>query len=358
VSVLKRRWWFPSRGQAAIWGANTAVVVLASLITTMFEVVVDDIMPSTHQKGLPLAVACLVLFLVLLVFALLWRVFLWETQGTLFYVQGLDESMQNLHKIPLAAARDNRLAMRSLTRWVSASNRIRQGVIDMVEPCNDLGRAVEDAINTDRADTGYSVAPNMFWPMALAVGAYLPYPDKLKLLELGTNDEFSLTASGAHLLECKRHPIAGTGNRVGVWLALTPAAGHWSEERFAQFAVSEVHVVSYGGRLPGRDDYRPEYTRADLQSFGYEIARILHAIKDSAGNRELVVVAMIPKTTALAVGWLLSQIGRFSFFSGTHLIYYEENLKIYVPMRVRESQPTTPPVPNAGENESADPDIR
>ena len=52
---------------------------------------------------------------------------------------------------------------------------------------------------------------------------------------------------------------------------------------------------------------------------------------------------MIPKTTALAVGWHLSRIPNFPFFRDTHLMHFDTDKEEYVPMRVRESQPTTPP---------------
>src|SRR5690606_34404540 len=104
-----------------------------------------------------------------------------------------------------------------------------------------------------------------------------------------------------------------------------------------------VHVVTYGGKLPGRDGYQPQFDRDDLASFGKEAAEILRRIKAEAGSKELVVIAMVPKTTALAIGWQLSQQAEDPFFPRTHLMFWDEGTQSYVPMRVWESQPTTPP---------------
>ncbi len=137
------------------------------------------------------------------------------------------------------------------------------------------------------------------------------------------------------------------GDRVGVWLALTAKAKEYDVDMFAQFGVSTVHVVTYGGKRPGQDGYEPRFDRDDLASFGADAAEILRRIKAEAGSKELVVIAMVPKTTALAIGWQLAREATAPFFRRTHLMYRDEGTQSYVPMRVWESQPTTPPTRTA-----------
>ncbi|MER7077272.1 hypothetical protein SAMN02982929_00965 [Saccharopolyspora kobensis] len=348
----------PGIGQLRVQGANWLIVTSTAVITAALALVVEDGFPKTPQDKpviVPERLTVLVVALVVLILALLWRTYVHDKKGTLFYVQVLDESMANLHNEPLKAAREERLALRSVTRWVSLNGRRRNGVIDMVEACREIGHAVEDAINTDRNDTGYTIAPNIFWPMALAVGAHLPQPDKLKLLEFEARRkgskrraaEFPMDSPPSGLLRRDTHELAGSqGNRVGVWLALTDKAKFYSEEKFADFGVSTLHVITLGGKIPGRDGYEPDFDRDALASFGPEISRFLREIKRETADRELVVVAMVPKTVTLAIGWHLSQT-RNAFFAGTHLMHYDQPSGGYIPMRVRESQPTTPPTATA-----------
>ncbi|MCC5698623.1 hypothetical protein LH612_36370, partial [Klebsiella pneumoniae] len=59
------------------------------------------------------------------------------------------------------AAQNRRMSTYSVVRWVDLGKCTRDGVIDVVEPCREVGAALEEAINNDRDDTGYTVAPNM-----------------------------------------------------------------------------------------------------------------------------------------------------------------------------------------------------
>ncbi|WP_282772359.1 hypothetical protein [Saccharomonospora viridis] len=340
----------PRRGQLPAVLSNMLIVVSAAVLTAVLALVVEDLIPKPDEgepEIVPLRAGILLGTLVLLLGALMWRTAVHDKRGTLFYVQILNEGMANLHKEPLDAARAEHLSLRTVTRWVDVTSRRRNGVIDAVEPCHEVGRALEDNVNTDRDDTGYTVAPNLLWPTALAVGAHLPHSDTLRLLELGHKSnhiEFPLDSPGMGKLKSESHPVPEPkGDRVGVWLALTAKAKEYDVDMFAQFGVSTVHVVTYGGKLPGRDGYQPQFDRDDLASFGADAAEILRRIKAEAGSKELVVIAMVPKTTALAIGWQLSQEAEDPFFPRTHLMFWDEGTQSYVPMRVWESQPTTPP---------------
>lgn len=340
----------PRRGQLPVVLSNTLVVVSAAVLTAALGLVVEDAIPKGDDGApeiVPLRAALLLGMLVVLLVALAWRTVVHDTRGTLFYVQILDEGMDNRHTKPLRAAEAEHMSLRTVTRWIDLASRRRGDVVDVVEPCHEVGRALEEGINTDRDDTGYTVAPNLLWPMSLAVGAYLPHGDSLRLLELGRacdDVDFLLNSPGAGKLHSQPRTVPeAKGDRVGVWLALTESARYCDVTEFARFGVSTVHVITYDGKLPGRDGYWPQFDRDDLASLGADAAEKLRDIKAETASRELVVIAMVPKTTALAIGWQLSQLEKCPFFHSTHLMTYDLKTKAYVPMRVRESQPTTPP---------------
>ncbi|WP_017975255.1 hypothetical protein [Actinopolyspora halophila] len=336
-------------GEARVSLANAVIVVAASLITASLALILEDLLPRDDSDGYVVLTRWLagITALVLLVVGLVWRARLHRKRGTLFYVQLLDEAMPNWHEQPLAAAQQRRMSMRSVVRWVDLGQRVDNGVIDVVEPCREIGAVVEEAINNDREDTGYTVAPNMLWPAALALGAYLPHPESLRLLELlpAEEREFALTERSRGRSGSVSGQLDGQlpRGRVGVWLAFTPAARYFSAEMFERFGVRTAHTVTFRGETPG-PNYSPDLSSMDMAHLGGELAEHLVRVKKEAGERELVVVAMVPKSVMLAVGWQLSQHD-CRFFRGTHLMHYDQASKDYIPMRVRESQPTTPPLP-------------
>lgn len=337
-------------GEKVVFAANALVVISASIITASLALILEDLIPRSKADGfiVPWRWAVGISALVMLVGALVWRARVHRKRGTLFYVQMLDEAMPNWHEQPLAAARSRRMSMRSVTRWADLGQRTRGGVIDVVEPCREIGAALEEAINSDRDDTGYTVAPNTLWPVALSLGTYLPHAEDLRLLELLPNageTEFPLIAcSRIRATSAKQDLAEGTPQgRVGVWLAFTPAAQHLSAQDFRTFGVETLHTITYQGKMPGKQ-YSPELTADDMAHLGSEIAEHLERIKNDAGERELVVVAMAPKTVMLSVGWHLAQ-RECRFFHNTHFMHRDQDSKTYIPMRVRDSQPTTPPRP-------------
>ncbi|SFE27335.1 hypothetical protein SAMN04487819_11093 [Actinopolyspora alba] len=339
-------------GETQIFTANALVVVAASLITASLALVLEDLFPKDPDDGYVVLTrwAVGISALCALLSGLAWRAWLHRRLGTLFYVHLLDESMPNWHERSLRAARSSRMSMRSVVRWVDLKQRTSGGVIDVVQPCHEIGAVIEEAINNDRDDTGYTVAPNMLWPMALTVGAYLPHPDSLRLLELlpnNTEQQFALTARPRSRTSAALSRLDGRSHgrgRVGVWLAFGDASRYFSEEGFRRFGVDELHLISYRGGMP-ESGGPPDYSADELGHLGSEIADHLARIKAEAGERELVMIAMAPKAVVLAVGWHLSQ-HECRFFHGTHLMHFDRDSGSYIPMRVRESQPTIPPLPS------------
>lgn len=123
-----------------------------------------------------------------------------------------------------------------------------------------------------------------------------------------------------------------------MWLAFTESAKHLSPKDFRQFGVRTLHTINCQDKVPG-----DQPTEEEFSLMGSEIADHLERIKKSAGERELVVIAMAPKAVVLSTGWHLAQ-HECRFFRNTHLMHYEGNSKTCMPMRWREAQPATSPV--------------
>jgi hypothetical protein len=218
-----------------------------------------------------------------------------------------------------------------------------------VQPRQELSRAVENAIDTDREDTGYALAPNLLWPAALAVGASLTRTDKMRFLEYHktTTTEFQLRDKASEPVAIRKIPdhivTQPTGGRRGVLLSFTP--GHVSfdrDRRCAEFGISDLVEFGLSAEAQGRRLSGPEMVRLADDLAGY-----LAKIKDNTSDRELVVVAFVPKTVSLLTGWYLSR-QQVRFFAGTHLMHYVQSEERFVALRVHPSQPTVFAEPQLG----------
>jgi hypothetical protein len=241
------------------------------------------------------------------------------------------------------------MAVRLIGRRVDVLGRERDGVVDVVQPRQDLSRALESAMNQDRDDTGYAVAPNLLWPAALAVGASLTRTDRMRFLEYDmSTPEFRLRDKASEPVAVRREPDhvvpQPTGDRRGVLLSFTRAAAKFDiDRRCREFGVSDLVQIGLQQHVQDRQLPGPELSRlAD------DLAGHLAGIKDATHERELVVVAFLPKTVTLLTGWYLCR-QQVRFFAGTHLMHYlRPPDDRFVAMRVHPSQPTAFPAPRPG----------
>ncbi|GAA4415662.1 hypothetical protein GCM10023148_12170 [Actinokineospora soli] len=329
-------------GTARVSLANTAVVVLAALITAALALVVEDALakPTPDARVVASRLVLLGAALVLLGVGLWLRSRIHRTSGTLFHIHLLDSGMRDRRHRAVQAAATRRMSTRAVIRWVDLTP--GDPLPDISADCAEIGRALEALVNNDRDDTGHTVAPNLLWPAALAIGAYLPAPAGMRLLELPPTDdadeiEFALDHPTTPLAPVTTHDLAApTGDRIGVWLRFTQAATELDPQTFADYGVRTVHTLtSTANSLTDLD-------RDHLAGLGHAIAQQLAHIKKTAGKRELVLIAMIPKTVALTLGWHLARTDT-RFFPHTHLLHYTGPTHGYTPLRVHPTQPTHPP---------------
>lgn len=278
--------------------------------------------------------------------------------------------MPDWHSAAAAAASRRRLALRTVAEWVNATPQTASGVVDAVRPTTTTATLLTMLLNLDRDDTGSALAPNLLWPIALAVGYLLPPSSGITLLELGagapgatgpdsevewrpptdTPTPEMLARTVILLPGTVPTPASGAerptaeAERMGLVLAFSRAAKLMKpEEFFADFGVSSYVVLQPGDVSPDRHELQHACFRADRLT---ELARVLPTLvadaKQKAGNRELVVAAAMPKTLAVALGMGLARLGS-AWFTGTHLLHWDDSRRAFVPIRTRDSQPTAAP---------------
>ncbi|MCA1278262.1 hypothetical protein [Saccharopolyspora sp. 7B] len=336
--------------------ADYFTAATSGALTAAFALLIEDLFPKPGDQ-LDLSPVRFVVFgiLVLVVLAaMLLRRRFRTTAGTLLSVQVLDEGMGDLttNEESRELAQDRAMSIRTVHRWADLPGSTRGGVIDVVDTCAEAGAAADLLVNTVPEDGRIVVAPNLLWPIALSVGGALPLAERdVWLVELSThdkhpNEEFELDKSDLHAaVPVDLDPIElkePSGDRVGVSINLTQAqVTSQPDELLRSFEVRTVHhvhrpggvgeVVEVDGRL------QVHFSGAELARVARSVAVQLVRIKESCGERELVVTARMPKTVAVAVGWYLAQF-KCRFYRGTHLLHYSGPGKPTLPMRVRRAQ--------------------
>jgi hypothetical protein len=349
--------------------ANFLVATAIAVVAAVLGLVVGDLLPLTgHRQFSGARWGALALTLIVLFAVILWRGTVYRSTGTLFYIRMLDHSMVDWHTTAVKLALRRRMSLRSVTPWTDLAARTHDGITDLVEPCARVTSALHTAVSCDRDDTASTIAPNMPWPVSLAIGTELPDIGGLRLLEL----DGPVSASGAFATEISfalpvtppppglaareltveshtmPHPSPGS-TRVGLLLAFTEKARRIDAEQiFAPFGVGTYHVVLPTWVSPDRHELVPGcLNKAHFETLAQVLPEAVADIKQQAGANELVVAATLPKTLALALGWGLAQRG-CRFFAGTHLLFFNGDGRPYQPVRTCPSQPSTAPGPNPG----------
>lgn len=349
------------------------VIVLGAVVTGSVSLILEDVLPKSNPEDV--IVASRWAFLgssVLLVALAVWlRYEVRSFSGTLFSVQVLDEGVAdrvNEGGMDFRSAANHRyMYLRSVHRWVDYERSVHAGVVDVPELCHEIGVTLETLMNTAADEGRKTIAPNMPWPMAMAVGAYLPARQAdIHVLELPQREtdaehEFPLRPGGSPVTVPTIRDVHGLRptppGRVGVFLSLgeaDPAA----PEQLRGFGADLVYTIA----VPpgGKDTGRARYEEPELESCGRRIAEELTTIKADHPGTELVVAARISAAVALSAGWHLTQ-HRYPFYRDTYLLSFDGDG--WVAMRVRPSQPhfttgaraASPPSPVPRPGTSAEP---
>lgn len=343
--------WRPAPGPLLITMANFAIAAFTALTTAALGLIVEDLLPLKPPRQVSLERATLLAAAFALLFAaVLWRSLIHRRTGTLFYVRLLADDMPDLHDTAIQIAARRRMSLKSVTRWADLPTHTHEGVIDLSATCADIAAGLETVINTDRDDTAYTIAPNILWPAALAIGAELPIVDNLQLLELPdprTPQPITFTLTKAvtpAALITEELPLNATtpDAPVGLILAFAPAAAKMSPLAvFAEYSVSQCRRIRPAAVSHTTELNHITFTGPDVAAFARPLAEAIITVQDEAGTRGVVIAAAMPKVLAMAIGWHLAQ-AKTRFFDRTHLLYYDQQTAAYTPIRAHPAQATRP----------------
>ncbi len=349
--MMKRFRFSGGDASTAIRVVTIVVIVLGAIVTGSVSLILEDILPKSDPQEAIVASRWVFLgsSVLLVAFAVWLRYEVRSFSGTLFSLQVLDEGVTdrlNEGGMDFRLAADRRyMYLRSIHRWVDYEYSVHHGVLDLHELSHEIGVALEELLNTAPDEGKKTVAPNMPWPMSMAVGAYLPARHSdIHILELPRQEddkehEFPLrpaapgnTVPSARKIHRLPQP---TGHRVGALVTLDTEAGRDDIERLRSFGASTVYTVNIPLNTV-REGPPSRYEEPELESCGHRIAEELTSIRREHPDDELVVAAELSSAVALSVGWHLTQ-HTCHLYRNTYLLYFDGER--FVPMRVRPSQP-------------------
>jgi hypothetical protein len=253
-----------------------------------------------------------------------------RTHGTLYYLKLLSAGMRDEHIAFLREHHkqkgllDARIISRALDTHAAQ-------VMDVVPSVREFSRDLQLTMNEDSLETGFTFAPNMLFPMALAVGYELMVWDRFDLTESVSeaanteNQAQVLTwspatpASGDTQLQIVHHAGSSNedGNPVLVDIHLTRSralaslpipfratyrVGAWDGQE-----LGPVHLVNAGLPTPKTNE-TVSLVHEAAQLVARAISEALHHFQDTP----VFVRAVMPKTVSMAVGWLLADQRRIS----------------------------------------------
>lgn len=341
-----------NNASGSIRAATLAVIVLGAIVTAAVSLILEDVLPKSDPGELFVVSRWVFLgaSLLLVTLAVWLRYEVRNYSGTLFSVQALDEGatdrLNDGGMDSRLAANHRYMQLRSIHRWVDYEQFLDRGVIDVHGLVREIGAVLEILINTSADEDRQTVAPNMPWPMAMAVGAYLPARQfNMHVLELpgrrsDTGHEFPLRYSEDENTvpnTTKKHHLSEEpGTRIGAFLILDDRVTQTDLGIFHPFAVTTVYTVEVSSSSADAGPSR--YVEPELETCARLFAEQLATIKETHPDEELVIAADISAAVALSLGWHLTQYA-LRLYRHTHLLYLEGARP--VPMRVRPAQPAS-----------------
>lgn len=306
-----------------IWRAHRRQI--ASRLLSLFVIVavalagliVEDWIPS---KGHGRLVAFLIAIAAasLLVLVVTW---LDKAGGTLYYVRLLFPSMSDWREQAAAEKRREMQDVRIIQRWIVAEP--SDGGFDVADEVASIGAVLEAEMNRDSDSTGFHVAPNMLFPMAMALGYDMQVRDGFQFDELDSEEDkqrswpFNPTSKAkAELAKNKPefdHPMirtvrSGGAGPVLVTVKLTPGPD-LKPVNWATGAHVAVEALNRDGEAApvklGTGNKRHQTLQVDpIEAMHVVREAIRYAIHEHPG-RPVLLNARMSKATALGVGWLL-----------------------------------------------------
>ena len=311
VSVVKSRlveWAALRRG-----GFDSLIVVIGVIATGLAGLVLEDLLPA---EGSPEVLPWRAVWALILVGVLVWLLAVRRTLrrhfGTLYYLFGLPARMTDRHA--------ERLREESCRYQTYRIVRMQPGPgWDEAAHSVALADRMNDAMNQDDVATGFHLAPNLLWDLAMGVGGQLAGRSGLGLVELdralvrwSPSPPSGIRAFAA--LERRRIPAGEPSSGVPTIIVnLTEAAPSWPTNWHVGEAVS-VGVFAGAGHEASPVRVAPTATGAGLIVHPWHaVEQVVAAVCDmvhSHPDRPVLMFARMPKSVALAIGMQLGAKAR------------------------------------------------
>jgi hypothetical protein len=299
------------------------VALLAVVTTALWGLVLEDLLPLTASTAgwswtrwwLAIAALAILSALVLL------RARITIGYGTLYYVRYLATGMRDWRQDDLANTQKGFEDLRVVTRSFSLNP--GAPTIDLVQDVAAIERDLQSEMNDDRVDTGFSLAPNLLLPAAIAIGHSLYWWQGMHLVEL---------FDGGASLDWAAPPT---------WPAVAPEPGGaqprtvWQDKDKKGAVLVRVRLTSGpGDNLPCQAPRvldlfvpDPQGRAQDVTVIGTDgpsgtadsstvmlpapiaataTAKAVREALHEADHQLVVLAARLPKTIAVALGWLLA----------------------------------------------------
>lgn len=249
-----------------------------------------------------------------------WRMYLSRAVGTLYHIRVMPPTLQNWHLKAQSEAKGKYLRMLSVLRGIDLSP--HDCVIDLRADVAAVEDKLLDLFNADDDQTGYTVAPDILWPLAVALGYRVTLPPGTLFYDFGDSSRRELDepndfewsvderapkdSRSVDVIESPGTGVAG----IHIHAAFTGEPAYSPPAHDVRLRL-EVGVVNGDaltkarvGTKRGRGLVHPvTATEAWLQV----IRRALH---DSREGEPIILTARVPKTISLATGHLLSPAHR------------------------------------------------
>lgn len=352
----------PERRPARHKGAEYLLLVSGTTAAALAGLVAEDFLPQPRTCCLQgigdlivwnpqwLRIVLLVAAIGLAALAVHWLKRRRASRGTLYYLRFQNETNPDYHRAAVAKASGEYLGFRAISAWCDPE----EDIVDVRRAVSGISAEFERAINDDSDDSGYHVAPNLMFPVALAVGYDWIPPQGVTLREFSLGKDKVDLQDFQWDLACAGTAGCGLKNKCGgphfdpndtsafrvvadterrdegvadwevptVWLEFRLTDRDYATQAMAsrhKTAAAVSRVVHVAGPH-GAEGVEPDYLRLkygiapDVEASGLAVRQIAEGAAYWLGQTlrdfpkaTVFVAAATPKTVSLAIGYLLTQ---------------------------------------------------
>lgn len=305
--------------------ARTITTISGVLATGFAALVIEDVFPNDDNlPPVDLSHSTIPRVLLLLVTLLIFGWVFWsgswrQRQGTMIYAFFLSRGHVDRHSEPVVTSRQERPVFRSLFRRSPMPAGLSS---DVAEPVEEFSDRLAEMIHADDPQTRITIAPNMLLPVGLAAGWRLAPPSDTTFKEIDTGVEFDIKSlrkawslsQGRTTSSVGDFPAAGDPRPVTgpIWLDIYLSHKPYTRQTFIGDGFPAPQDRRIIGVPAGSDQTRFATAKCgfdpgdlDPNELAVIIARAIQ--QEVAKKRVVILTGRMPKSVAVAVGWLLAE---------------------------------------------------